>query len=86
MRGTLVNPRSSRGLPQRELRGGTRVSSECRVMKRVYTKSGGRSGKGYARVQGIFGYTVLNKMCDHDSNALNRASVSQPTATELHIG
>jgi hypothetical protein len=55
-------------------------------MKRVYTKSAGRIGKGYARVQGIFRDTVLNEILDRDSNALNRASVSQPTAAELHIG
>jgi hypothetical protein len=55
-------------------------------MKRVYTKSTGRIGKGYARVQEIFGDTVLNKILDRDSNALNRASVSQPTAAELQIG
>jgi hypothetical protein len=30
--------------------------------------------------------TGLNKMLEGDSNALNRASVSQPTAAELHIG
>jgi hypothetical protein len=46
-----------------------------------------RSGSARAMPgQETFAETVLNKMLDGASNALNRASVSQPTATELHIG